>query len=223
MRTISLLTLAFLWPAATHAQSVTAHRGNIFYRAPGTPAARQLTTSGHDRDPHLSPDGRTIAFIRRTPGDSVQTSLGRDEATSLWVVGTDGTGERMLVRGRTAAEPEKALALMSAPQFSPDGKQIYFLSVAWVTSGAVHAVDVASGRERFVLPGSSVEVVPSGEYAGHLLVTQHRYFIVGGTYDWVWLFTPDGNEVGPIGDGEVAVAAFREDFFTPAEDADKVQ
>ncbi len=212
MRMIPLLVLALAWPAAAPAQSVTVERGNVYYRAPGQAMPRAVTSLGHDRDASLSPGGRTIAFIRGTPGDSVATSLGPDEATEVWVVGADGSGARMLVRGRAAREPERALALMSSPQFSPDGKRVYFLSVAWVTSGAVHAVDVASGEERFVLPGTSVEVVPRGHYAGHLLVTQHRYFIIGGTYDWVWLFTADGREVGPIGEGEVAVAAFREDF-----------
>jgi len=194
------------------AQSVTVEGGNVYYRASGQSTPRRVTSSGHDRDASLSPDGRTIAFVRGTPGDSVQTALGPDEATSVWVVRTDGSGARMLVRGRAAGEPERALALMSSPQFSPDGKRLYFLSVAWVTSGAVHAVDVASGEERFVLPGLSVEVVPRGHYAGHLLVTQHRYFIIGGSYDWVWLFTPDGREVGPIGESDAAVATFREDF-----------
>jgi dipeptidyl aminopeptidase/acylaminoacyl peptidase len=212
MRMIPLLALALAWPAAALAQSVTVERGDVYYRAPGQSMPRRVTSSGHDRDPSLSPDGRMITFIRGTPADSVETSLGPDEATAVWVVGTDGSGARMLVRGRAAREPERALALMSSPQFSPDGKQVYFLSVAWVTSGAVHAVDVASGEERFVLPGLSVEVVPRGHYAGHLLVTQHRYFIVGGSFDWVWLFTADGGEVGPIGEGEAAVATFREDF-----------
>lgn len=214
MRMIPLLALALalLTPAVALAQAVTVERGNLYYRAPGQSMPRQVTSSGHDRNPSLSPDGRTITFIRGTPGDSVETSLGPDEATQVWVVGADGSGARMLVRGRAAPEPERALALMSSPQFSPDGKRVYFLSVAWVTSGAVHAVDVALGRESFVLPGQSVEVVRRGHYAGHLLVTQHRYFIIGGTYDWVWLFTPDGREVGPIGDGDAAVATFREDF-----------
>ena len=40
----------------------------------------------------------------------------------------------------------------------------------------------------------------SGEYRDFLIVQQHRYFLGGGSFDWYWLFRPDGKEVGPIGE-----------------------
>ncbi|PYO88565.1 MAG: hypothetical protein DMD66_07250 [Gemmatimonadetes bacterium] len=39
-----------------------------------------------------------------------------------------------------------------------------------------------------------------GSYAGALLVEQHRYFVGGGSYDWVYLIGPDGKEIGTLGD-----------------------
>lgn len=208
MKLLRLLPLVLLWPGALSAQSVTAESGNVVYRANATAAPRRLTALGLDSQPRLSPDGRMVAFVRATPGDSVEAAPGRSEATSLWIVGVDGSAPRMLVRGRESSEPKEALASFLAPRFSPDGSRIYFLSSAWVTSGAVHAVEVASGREWFVVAGNSLDVVPAGEYAGHLLVEQHRYFLAGGSYDWTWLFTPDGNEVGPVGETDEAVEEF---------------
>jgi hypothetical protein len=38
---------------------------------------------------------------------------------------------------------------------------------------------------------------------------QHKYFLVGGTYDWYWLITLDGREIGPIG-SEENVSMFKE-------------
>jgi len=74
------------------------------------------------------------------------------------------------------------------------------VSPAWTTSGAVHVVNTTNGKERFVLAGNDLEVIHSGEYRDHLLVSQHRYFVGGGSYDWYWLFRPDGEEVGPVGE-----------------------
>ncbi|HET7234266.1 MAG TPA: hypothetical protein VFJ16_29910 [Longimicrobium sp.] len=194
---------------------MTIERGEVWFRASGDSVPRQITRSGRDRDARLSPDGRTIAFIRGTPGDSVDAGSGREEAGSLWIIPSAGGVARMLVRGRDDPAPERILAGLQSPQFSPDGRTLYFLSAAWATSAAVHAVDVATGAERFVAPGNSLEVVPRGRYAGSLLVWQHRYFLVAGTYDWVWLITPDGKDVGPVGETEEAVAEFREMYVTP--------
>lgn len=209
VRILPLLAFALLCPVPMAAQGVSAENGGIVYRASGASAPRRLTSSGRDSQPRLSPDGRMVAFVRATPDDRVQTAAGEAEATELWIVGADGSGARMLVRGRASADPRQALAAFGEPQFSPDGRQVWFLSAAWATSGAVHAIDVATGRERFVVAGNSLEVVPRGEYAGHLMVEQHRYFLAGGSYDWVWLFTPDGREVGPVGATDEALAEFR--------------
>jgi dipeptidyl aminopeptidase/acylaminoacyl peptidase len=210
-----LVAIALFWPGAAFAQAVAVDGGNVVYRASAQSAPRRLTTGGRDREPVLSPDGRTVAFVRGTPGDSVDTALGRQEATALWVVGTNGSGARMLVAGRAAAEPQRTLAAFQSPRFSPDGGVIYFLSSAWVTSAAVHAVEPGSGAERFVVAGNSLEVVPRGEYAGHLLVGQHRYFLAGGSYDWIWLFTPAAREVGPVGASEEAAGVFMEMYAKP--------
>lgn len=210
-----LLVLAVLLPIAAPAQTVSVERGNVVYRASRQAPARRLTTLGRDRDARLSPDRRTVVFVRATPGDSVDAGSGRAEASELWTVRTDGSGARMLVRGRGSTAPERILVGFQSPQFSPDGRQVYFLSDAWAVSSAVHAVELATGRERYLIPGNSLEVVPNGRYAGHLLVSQHRYFLVAGSFDWVWLFTPAGREVGPVGETQAAIDEFREMYVRP--------
>lgn len=215
MRPFLALAALFLSPANVLAQSVSARDGNLFYRESADAAARQVTSTGVDRDPVLSPDGRTVAFIRGTPADSVDTVLGREEATALWTIGVDGSGARVLVRGRSSETPGEVLALLQSPVFSPDGSRVYFLSAAWATSGAVHAVDVSTGAERFIAPGNSLEVIPSGDYAGFLLVSQHRYFLAGGSYDWYWLVSPEGREIDPVGEDEAALEEFRAMYVEP--------
>jgi dipeptidyl aminopeptidase/acylaminoacyl peptidase len=181
---IFIVSLLLLQPAGIRAQSVAVQEGKVVYRASAHAAPRWLTSGGLDSEAVLAPDGRRIAFIRRIPGDSVESATGPEEATSLWIMRVDGGDARMLVRARSADDPRRTLSGFQHPRFSPDGRRIYFLSSAWVTSAAVHAVEVDSGSERFIAPGNSLEVVPSGEFAGHLIVSQHRYFDAGGSYDW---------------------------------------
>jgi hypothetical protein len=77
----------------------------------------------------------------------------------------------------------------------------------------VHVVDVKTGAEHFVCPGNRLEILRQGQYADHLLITQHRYFLAGGSFDWVWLFTSDGREVGPVADADRSdIEELLEDF-----------
>ncbi len=187
-------------PIVASAQTLYIEGGNVFFKADSSKSAVQLTTSGKDEQAALSPDGQMAAFVRRTPGKTVKAGVGQAEATELWSIRVDGTEAKQIVVGRSAEKMDSVLAGFRDPQFSKDGKRIYFLSAAWVTSAAVHVVDVETGAEHFVCPGNSLEVLRQGQYVGHLLITQHRYFLAGGSFDWIWLFTPDGREVGPVAD-----------------------
>ena len=198
----AVLALALLWLGATlsaTAQSLQAKQGNISF-ASASGEVRQLTTSGLDSAPVLSPDGLTVAFIRATPGRTVMTALGLAEVTELWTIGTDGEGAKRIVQGGERPKPRRPIAGMENPQFSPDGRVVYFESVSAVVSGAVYAAELANKAETRVCSGHTLQVVRSGRYTGHLVVQQHRYFVQGGSYDWFWLLRPDGVEVGPIGE-----------------------
>jgi len=204
-----LVTCVLVASAAVHAASVSVVGGNVLLRQDDGGETKRLTSSGLDLEASLSPDGKTVAFVRHTPATSVETALGDEEAREIWTVAADGTGAGRRLRGRARAKPEATLAAFEQPRFSPDGQLVYFLSSAWVTSAAVHALDLRTGAVRFVCAGNSLEVIQHGRYAGHLVVGQHRYFLAGGSYDWLWLVAPDGRAVGPVGEDDEAVAGFR--------------
>ena len=182
------------------AQKVEADKkGRLFFT---NAAGRRslIPVEGKGSEASLDPAKRRVVFVRATPGRTISTGSGDEEATELCLVDPDGKNLAVLVRGKDDEEVSKVLANFQTPRFSPDGKTIYFVSAAWATSGSVQACDRATKTVRFVCAGSVLEVVPNGEYAGDLLVEQHRYFLGGGSYDWFWLMRPDGKEVGVVGE-----------------------
>jgi dipeptidyl aminopeptidase/acylaminoacyl peptidase len=192
-----------------HAATVTVQDGKVLLQE-DSGAWRVLTSSGVDEAAVLSPDGRRVAFIRATPSLSVDAGAGTLPGNELWLMNADGRGAKRLLRAHAGSKPQNTLAALESPQFSPDGRTLYFISAAWVTSGAVHALDLKMGRERFVVDGNSLEVLGSGPYAGNLLVSRHKYWLGGGSYDWVWLIKPSGAEIGAVGPDEDSVTTFKQ-------------
>lgn len=153
-----------------------------------------------------SHNGLLVAWVASTPDRKIDTALGDDEATEIWVRSTVDGRRRMLVRGHPALEPKDSIAAISNLHFSLDDGVIYFDSVAWVTSGAVHAVNVESGREWFICDGSVAEIISSGPQAGNLLIdralikTDANGDSTGRSF-YRWMYTRDGfavAELGPI-------------------------
>jgi hypothetical protein len=179
-------------------QKLSLQNGNVCIVVAGE--TKKLTSSGHDSEPVLAPDAQWIVFIRTVPGKIISTGAGDAKETQLWQMRADGKDAMCLVRSKASDKMETVLGGFSKPQFSTNGKLVYFLSEAWTTSGALHVVDTTNSKEHFVCPAAEFEVVPSGEYRDDLLVQQHRYFIGGGSYDWYWLLKPDGKEIGPVGE-----------------------
>ena len=220
IRALPIVLLLLAVGNVAGAQTVTVERGDVYVRANDAEPAKQITSLGDVQEAVLSPDHKTIAFIRDTPEVIVFTGDGDCPAGEIWVVRVDGTGSRRLLRGRKATKMDQVLGGLRELQFSPDGKKIYFTSQAWATSGAVHVVEIESGAERFVCGGNLMQVIPRGRYAGHLILSQHRYFLGHGSYDWAWLFTPGGREVAPIAGDEASfeeqLKSFREEYIPPA-------
>ena len=181
--------------------TVSARDGNIFIRD-DSGEERQLTSSGRDSSPVLDPARKWVVFVRSIEGKPILTGNDPDgyPPAELWQIAVNGKEPTRFVRTRNAEKPEDIIAAFEDVQFSSDGRLVYFISPAWATSGAVHVVDTTNGRERFLLAGNEFEVIHFGKYRDHLLVNQHRYFVGPGSFDWFWLFQPDGKEVGPVGE-----------------------
>ena len=89
-------------------------------------------------DPHLSPDGRQVAYVFST----VDRARNR-RVTSIWTIGTDGQSapRRLTVEGFNA----------NSPRWSPDGSKLAFLSSRGTEDGAKPQI--------FVLPMAGGEAM----------------------------------------------------------------
>ena len=118
-------------------------------------------------DPAIAPDGRTIAFIRRT------YESGNEGRHQLWVGNVDGETPRQIVNAQETDQ-------MSAPVWSPDGKWITYCRTWKAAQEPQH---------------SAIEVSPAGGGPGKTLLTESS-IPESNSFSWyaaTWL--PDGRLV----------------------------
>jgi len=151
-----------------------------------------------------SPDSKWIVFVKKSnytvPSNCFYFFTKGDHANEIWIANTHEMTKRLLVAPHfNCKDVSKAILDPHNLQFSPDNKTLYFETSAWVTSSAVHAVDINGEHLRFVTDGNDLRVVQSGSYKGDLIVNQHRYRFKNdtplGSYNWDWLFTPTGKQI----------------------------
>ena len=101
---------------------------------PDGSGARQLTTdpNASDTDPSISPDGRTVAFVR----------TGAD-GSSIWLIGIDGEGLRRF-------SPADISAV--APSWSPDGARVAFAAA----EGGIYIGSVDGSEPRLLVGALAV-------------------------------------------------------------------
>ncbi len=164
----------------------------------------QLTKGAKLTDLTESPDGKWIVFVKKSnytiPSNCFYFSQKGERADEIWIVNAKEMTKKLLVAPHfSCGDVSKVIIDPHNLQFSPNGKTLYFETSAWVTSGAIHAVDVDGNHLRFVTDGSELRVVQSGPYKDDIIVNQHRYRFKGdtplGSYNWDWLFTPTGKQI----------------------------
>jgi hypothetical protein len=105
-----------------------------------------------------------------------------------------------LLTNQPSNSPQNNLTDFSNIELSPDGNIIYFQTSAWATSDAIHSINLKTKKVTYITNGDLDCIILGGEYQGDLVVQQHRYFVQGGGYDFLWLFNPNGKELGLVSD-----------------------
>jgi hypothetical protein len=191
--------------AQAQATRVYSDAGNIVIERNGS--STKLTTSEMDLDPVLSPNGASVVYTRQGRGRSPRTyefnqvCPTEPRPDQLRRINVDGSSDQVLLIGRKG-EPARQLCDFRSKQLSSDGRRLYFLTPAWAASGALHVYDMRAGEEHFLMPAKGILVLSfcPNRYKDRLVVLSRRYFMLGGSYDWYWLYDPSGKkELGPLG------------------------
>lgn len=148
--------------------------------------------------------GGGFAFLIKDTGKPLKMGSGNGDDTNneLWLK-KDATGEeRLLVACKDDEKMENEICDIENPRFSPDKTKVYFESSAWATSGAVHIVDLKTGKEKFVCDANGYQVVDSGKYSGDIIVNKHKYYKGpdGGSYDHYFVVDENGKELLDLGE-----------------------
>ncbi len=188
----------FMWKP----HSVFEKNGNVFI-ADKKGQTKQLTFSGKDSQPSLSSDKKAVVFVRAVPDRRVGIDIRLEEdveANEIRTIDIKGKNPELIVKaGRIPPVGCRFLARLNSPQFSPDGKNVYFMTMSWGTSDAICRAAIDTKELCYIRPGNTLEVIKKGKYAGYLIIKDHRYLLGGGSYDWFRLLYPDGKECSVIG------------------------
>ena len=156
----SVLAVLVLTIITADAASVEVKDGNVYVTQGGN--KNELTKSGKDADPALSPDGKWVTFTRvgnpESTGSQGDCKSGAMADELRWVR-VDGSGEELLYRGHDGKEPKDAICDFSRKQLTSDGRYIYFLSPAWAVSAALHRFDTRTKTLAFVMDANDVIVL----------------------------------------------------------------
>ena len=93
-----------------------------------------LLTAIRIADPQVSPDGRSVAFVRTT----TDAATGKRNA-DIWIVPADGSSPARLLIGGEQSE--------STPRWSPDGRQLAFISTRG-GNAQIYLADTDGGNVR---------------------------------------------------------------------------
>lgn len=164
----------------------------------------QLTRDAKLTDIIESPDGKWIAFVAKSnyivPSNCFYFAGKEDHTDEIWMVNTENLTKKLIVYPTfNCDDVSKDTIDPHHLRFSPDSKTLYFETSAWVTTGAIHAVDVDGKNERFVIDGDELRIVQGGKHKGDLIVNQHSYRFKGdtplGSYNADFLYTPSGKKI----------------------------
>jgi hypothetical protein len=177
-------------------------------------------------EPSVSPDGRTVVYVRHRLKQNVESEQWVEENEGLqeiWISGVDGSDPQLLLKSGPCADismPEghtsRELIGISYPQFSVDGGSILFFASVWATSAGIFSMSLDTREVSFVTDGNSLEIIRVGPYSGYFIVSKHRYwqFEPGydagdpnakfGSYDHLWLVSPKGETTKNLGEDYAA-------------------
>jgi Tol biopolymer transport system component len=177
---------------------------HIWTMKPDGTGLKQVTFGhGDDREPRISPDGKTIVFT----------------SDRAFKTGADGSSQgsydiwTMPVAGGEPTQLTKSDADEFGPTWSPDGKTIAFVSGVGLTATSVQTIDIATGKQTELLKVAGANRVEAPSWSPD---AKHLAYIEFEASDARTVNTGVLKIVGADGKGKAIVAKSTDVFPFPA-------
>lgn len=189
-------------------QSVETKSGNIFFTS-RRGDIRQLTFSGMDSDPRLSINENKVIFVRKTtiPAGFVEPTDMHPTRTQICIVSSSGNDNPRVIYDGIIIIGKTRYTTFYEPALTVDERGVYLLIHYSVVEFGLVKLDLARGHARMISRALDWHFVISGNYAG-CLVVQKRKTYPDGISTLFWLLSPDGKEIGYVGQSEAEAQEF---------------
>ena len=188
--------------------TVNVQKGNIVYVENGK--SKQLTESGRDKNPILSPKQDWIYFIRQGQVNQEQVKKSGDE---IWRVKIDGSSLAKLHK-EIELENNNGGAIDEI-HISPDGLRIYFQASKFATGSSLEVMNSDGTNLQYLGPAEVMKIILEGKYAGYILASQGRVEKDKGRFWQFYLFTPNlEHEIAVLGEDPSAFIELNNIKFT---------
>ncbi|HPA57165.1 MAG TPA: DUF4339 domain-containing protein [bacterium] len=184
-------------------KQVFAEQGNVFV-IDSQNEISQITSSGKDTSPIISPDGKDVYFVRKT---GVFGEAEYEEVEKLMIMKTkiDSLEEEIFLEKTDGIEIFEVRGL----SITANGKHLLFITQKWSTSGVLLRINVNTKKIQEITHADNFEILKKGEYENHLIVNRSSIKEDVGREWSYWLIDIDGNVIKEIGDEE-SVQKFKE-------------
>jgi TonB family protein len=161
-----------------------------------------LTQTGLDSDPWLSPDGRTLVFLRHLAADVFRTSVYKIDMR---------TRTLSLLYGGPVKYRGRESSYFGRPELDEPQETLFLLLKDYSTEGSLIAIRVANGRTKLISDHVvGYDVVECAKDRGDLVALKRHQNILGAPYFLYWLYSPSGDEMGLAGAEELNVETLRD-------------
>jgi len=196
MRFLSvLLLLWFIVHTGTAADRVSAENGKIVLED-SSEQKTVLTQTGRDSEPWMSPDGRTVVFVRLSP---------EDFRTPVYEIDIRTRTEKLLYAGPAKYQGRES-SYFGRPELNESHDKLFLISNEGATQGALLSIQLANGQVKWIsdhVVGYDVIECPK-KYRGDLIVLKrHEEDVLGRPYFLYYLYSAAGLDLGLAGAGEL--------------------
>ena len=182
------------------AQSVDTRDGNVFLTAAGG-SKTQLTFENRDLYPVISPDGRSVAFVRIADPENDATVEG--DLICMLPLAEARAPQCSTVQYQ---EGERPLGGFAKATWSSDSRSVFFLADFSSNSEGLCRFDVATGKAAFVSPASEFAILKAGRWIGNIAASVETRESNRLRYPF-FVLSPAGEKLARVGEPDEKLEA----------------